>query len=592
MGGHGVIGKGVWYWVGIWAQGMFIAALVCFMALPAQGQDENTAFIQLEALPDAPTALARAGSYAQNLGADGDLVKGFHLGQTWHVVVLGPLAADQAAGKMAALKAAGKIPQDAFITDGAKHAQMFWPIGPDTQAPAITNDPAPPEETLAQAQQGEAQLSRDEKAQIQQALQWYGHYAGAVDGAFGRGSRAAMAQWQAQTGFAATGVLTNLQRETLIANYRADTAAYGFAPVTDAEAGVAFTLPAALLQFERYEPPFVHYAAKDGSALRLAIISEPGDAPQLAMLYDMLQTLQVVPPNGARSIEGDRFTINAQSDTVDSFATASASKGAIKGYLLTSAPDQADQAQRILAMLAATFRSTGGQVLDPGLVPLEASIKAGVLAGMAQIAPLGQLSGIYVSDQGHVLTKASAVQGCGKITIDGGITAQITHQSAPLDTALLRPDSAVAPRAVAQIGGATAPISAGAKVLLAGYPLPMGLPAPVLSGGTVTATTGPAGQSGVFTLTAPVTPLDQGGPVLDMAAGLQGMILGNELDGKILPKGMAVARDMGQIGPWLAASLGPDLPARQPQGDRVTDLTPDARNAVAMAITVQVLCWP
>lgn len=571
--------------------------LAALAAMPRAAMAQDSAWIQLEALPDLTSAENRARAYSAEFGD----VAGFRLGARWYLITLGPYAATEAAGKLATLKAARQIPSDAFITDGAGHGAQFWPIGgaaaavqplasaetaPAAPEPEPSPEPTPADETLAQAQASEAQLSRDEKAQLQAGLQWYGFYDGALDGAFGRGTRASMAAWQTELGYEATGVLTSLQRATLLANYSAEQASFGFTTVNEPEAGVEFSLPSALLAFDHYEPPFVHYTAKDGSNLRLLLISEPGDTSTLAGLYDMLQTLEVMPSAGPRSIDENTFTLNGASATGAAFATAKASKGTIKGYLLVWQPDQADIAQRILAVMASSFRSTGDQVLDPGLVPLDQTVKAGVLAGMAVKAPISTASGVYVDAQGLVLTAASAVQSCGKITLDGSLEAEVIAQDAALNAAILRPLSPAAPLAVAQLSAQSPAI--GSQVVLAGYSLPTGLPAPVLTEGQIAALGGPAGEAGLLTLSATVTPHDIGGPVVDQTGALLGMILGNTLGGKTLPPGISLAQGAASLAPLLAqagviANASGNLPSA---------LTPDARNAALSGMTVQLACWP
>ena len=309
----------------------------------------------------------------------------------------------------------------------------------------------------------------------------------------------------------------------MVANRRADDAEFGFTLTTEGEAGIEFALPTAMLAFDHYEPPFVHYTATDGSKLRLLLISEPGDGDTLAGLYDLLQTLEDVPASGERSLQDSEFTINAASDTVASFATAKTSKGAIKGYLLVWEPTQAETAQRILATLASTFRSTGDQVLDPGLVPLDDAIKQGIMAGMAVKEPTAVVSGIYVDANGMVLTQADAVATCARITLDNILDAEVVAVDAALGAAILRPLSPASPLAV---GYATNDASgAGASVVLAGYSLPSGLPAPVLTFGQIQAAGGPSGEAGLLTLAANVTPHDRGGPVLNAKGALLGMIL-------------------------------------------------------------------
>ncbi len=583
---------------GIWAACLALA-LVGFAAVPAATAQDGPAWIHLEALPDLASAEERARAYSAALGA----VSGYRLGSKWYLVALGPLAPAEAAGKMATLKASGQIPRDAYITDGSDHGAQFWPVGATATAapagaetaatdPAATSPleppppPAPADETIDQAQASEAALSRDDKAELQRSLQWYGFYEGALDGSIGRGTRASMAAWQTAMGYEPTGVLTSLQRSTLVANHKADEAEFGFTPTTEGEAGIEFSLPSAMLEFDHYEPPFVHYTAKDGSKLRLLLISEPGDGDTLAGLYDLLQTLEDVPAAGTRSLQDSEFTINAASDSVASFATAKTSKGTIKGYLLVWEPTQAETAQRILATLASTFRSTGDQVLDPGLVPLDDAIKAGVMAGMAVKEPTAVVSGIYVDAKGMVLTQADAVATCAKITLDNILDAEVVARDAALGAAILRPLSPASPLAVGF--PATETLGAGAGVLLAGYSLPSGLPAPVLTFGQVQAAGGPSGEAGLLTLAANVTPHDFGGPVLNDKGALLGMIFGTEVGGKSLPAGISLARDVASLAPLLAqagvATSVSDVAAAA--------LSPDALNAAAMGMTVQVACWP
>ncbi len=581
-----------------------VAALLTFVLAsfvagkPALAQDPP-AWIQLESLPDLASAEARARDYAASLGQ----VAGFRLGSKWYVLAAGPFAPAEAAGKMAALKSAGQIPRDAYITDGSDHGAQFWPAGAgattaasETAPAATTEPPAPPtlepaaapaDETQEQAAASEAALPREDKAKLQAGLQWYGFYDGKLDGSFGRGTRASMAAWQTAMGYEPTGVLTTLQRTTLLTNYQAEEAAFGFEPITEPEAGIEITLPAAMLAFDHYEPPFVHYAAKNGSNLRLLLISEPGDETTLAGLYDLLQSLEVVPAGGERALDNGEFTINAASDTVASFATARASKGAIKGFLLVWDPAQNDMAQRALGVMRASWRSTGDQVLDPGLVPLDETVKSGVLAGMAVKAPNARLSGAYVDATGLVLTSAVDVASCGKITLDGGVQAEVVATDAALGAAVLRPLSALSPIAVARLAATSAPV--GTAVTIAGYSIEIGLPAPVITKGSIVALGGPNGEAGLLTLAANVTKHDVGGPVLDGTGALVGMVQGGDLGGKTLPQGTALALDVASLAALIAQAGGAatvaDAAASQP-------LTPDALNAAAMGMTVQVACWP
>lgn len=626
--------------------GICIFATLASIAQPILAQQgEAQTWIQLESLPSLAQAEERARAYSVNLSP----ITGFASVDRSYLIAMGPYSPAEAAGRITALKSEGLIAIDAFLTDGAKHAAQFWPVGainlpaanlpaanlptadlPTADLPAAQTanaQPSPPvavqtqpispeaplvlsplllpapeqplvaalapqqaapirEESQSEAMLSESALSREDKIMLQAALQWYGLYDGALDGSFGRGTRASMAAWQKEMGFAGTGVLTTAQRAQLGDKFKLDEAAFGFADYRDDEAGVEFMLAATMLEFDHYEPPFVHFVAKDGSELRLVVISEPGDSESLAALYDLLQSLDDMPNTGERILLEDGFTLSGQSPSKAAFATAQVSKGAIKGYMLLWNNSQEDTAKRVLAMMQASFRSTGDQVLDPGLVPLDEAIKSGVLAGMAVKTPKDTVSGVFVDASGLVLTIAKPLENCGKITLDGAVEAEILVKDAALDAALLRPLLPLAPLSIAT-PSAVGP-TLGAPLILAGYSLPQGLPAPVLTQGMIQFLGGPSGEASMITMAAKTNRHDRGGPVLNLEGALVGMIYGQQIDSKTLPEGMTLALDAGALGPLLAQAQV----SLEKAAFGAVPLSPETLGSLASGMTVQVSCWP
>lgn len=562
--------------------------LLCSMgAVHAQ----ETAWIQLEAHPDLATSEAAVRQYAQSQNN----IAGFRLGPKWYVLALGPYDPAEAAGRMSALKSSGAIPRDAYITDGTNHGQQFWPIGAaqlgvDPTAPEQAGEPAllaetqtitvpQSDETPDEARQTEGLLSRDERALLQTAMAWYGFYEAKIDGSFGKGTRQSMADWQTALGFEATGILTSFQRATLVGNYQADQAEFGFQTVTDPEAGIEIALPLAMVSFDRYDPPFVHFAEVNGSQLRLVLISEPGDQAALAALYDILQTLEVVPSGGERILEEGSFSINAANDQIAAYAFATTSKGSVKGYLATWDTAISAKMARVLPALQASFRPAGDKYLDPSLVPLEDAARTGLLAGMQVKRPTRTGSGIFVDKDGSVLTNAETVASCGKITLDNSTEANIIAND--LGVALLKPTAALQPTAFAPI--ATETPRQGQAVVAAGYSPFVTLPSAALSRGTVAGATGLDGAPSYITLA--LTLDDIGGPVLDETGALLGMMAASPQD-QTLPAGVSLALSSGVLAQILAAN-GVSSPTVQ-----TVALTTDALNAVAMGMTTQIACWP
>ena len=610
-----------------------VGAVIGVGGTPAHAQEvgEEDAWIQIESYPSEATARARAAAYAAEF-PDVAVFKG----RSWHAIVLGPYSPEAAAGRLAELRRSGQVPRDAFVTDGTGFAGRLEDLGSaeagaeataeEGAAEAVTEEatttaddvgtqaavdqaaadqtaadqtaaeptetveaptPVEPDETLSEARASEAELSRDERKALQEALKWYGFYQSGIDGAFGPGTRASMTAWQEANGFEPTGVLTTVQRATLVTNHAADLAEFGFETITEAEAGIEITLPLSLVQFDHYEPPFVHFAEKDGSGLRILLISEPGGPEALAGLYDILQTLEVVPETGERSLGESQFTINATSSKVQSLAFAETRDGMVKGYLAVWNPGDAARMERILPVLKASFRPVGGKALDPGLVPMEEAALSGMLAGLELRKPARVASGVFVDEGGHVATALANVAGCAKVTIGAETAAEIAAEDAASGLALLAPKAALAPRAVARL--ATATPRNGSEISIAGFSYGERLPAAVLTFGTFDAAEGLMGEPGQARLLAPVMAGDMGGPVIDRAGGVIGVLIPTPADAaRQLPEGMALAADAAALS---ALAQGAGLAVTGGPAESGAALAPDALNAAALGMTVQVSCW-
>lgn len=442
-----------------------------------------------------------------------------------------------------------------------------------------------PDETKAEARDSEALLLPEERMELQTALQWFGFYAGAIDGDYGPGTRKSMAAWQEAQGIDPTGVLTTGQRASLLGAYRAEMETYGFASVTDDKAGITATLPLALVEFDRYEPPFAHYKGKTPDAPQIVLISQPGDQAAFFGLYDILQSLKSVPLEGERERGEKSFDITGTSAEFSTTVHAELEGGLIKGWMLISAPGNADRDALILKLLQTSFASSSEAALDPGMIPMNAETKAGLLAGLEVRTPRLSRSGFFVSADGAVLTTVEAVDGCTRVTIDHATDATVTLKDPKSGIALLTPNAPLAPRSFASFpAGAGRP---GSEVTLSGYSYEDRLPAPVLTFGTLEEITGLSGEADLRRLALQSLPGDVGGPVLDASGALVGMLLPAAAPaGKQLPPGVVFALGASAIAKVIEPAGILPTPAEPTDA-----LLPSDMADLATGMTALVSCW-
>lgn len=569
-------------------------ALAAWAMLTAGMAVAQETWVQIEALPSLAEAEARAQAHAATFPN----VSGFALPSGWYAIVLGPYAPDEAARQLVLLKGEGMIPADSYIPDATRFEERFWPVG-DVQAivpaaPVAPADPAPagavtpvvPDETPKQARLSESALTAEERQLLQRAMQWQGFYGGKLDGAFGASTRKSMAAWQSARGFDATGILTSAQRARLIADYNADLAAIGLATITDRQAGIEIALPEKLVQFGRYQPPFAQYDARDASGYQVLLISQKGDARTLSGLYDVMQTLDIVPPEGERERGTSAFVLTGKNDRIQSRTeVALTDDGLIKGFTLVWPSADSDRAARILAAMQASFRPVGDSAMDDSLgQPLDPS--AGDLtAGLTVRKPIISRSGFFVGAQGEVLTTTEVIRGCGRVTIDGAYPADVAATDDAAGLVLLRPRTPLAPPKVAALG--TAIPRPNSDIAVAGYAYEDTLGAPVMTFGTLADTRGLDGEAGVVRLAVGVLPGDAGGPVLDTSGSVVGMLLPRPTGGsRVLPADVAYARDAASLSALLAAQGVVPV-----SGSATGRLADEDLSALGRGMTVLVGCW-
>jgi len=579
---------------------VILTVAVMVQSAVAQQNPDDIAWVQVEAHPSLTTAQNRARVYTERLPD----VNGFSLGGSWYGVALGPYRRADALAVLQAYRNDGVIPADSFIAESNSFGGQFWPVGanvlnrgtvdapsvatatdatptPDA-TPVVEQQPEPADETPAEARRSERLLTADERKNLQIALQWAGFYNAAIDGAYGPGTRGSMAAWQAANGFEETGILTTAQRQVLLDQYNAPLISVGMTPISDDTAGIQMQMPGKEVAFARYEPPFAHYDNKTGGDIRVLLISQPGSQATLFGLYDILQTLEIVPLDGPRARKKDSFTLEGRNSRIVSYTEAVLEGGEIKGFTLIWPTGDEERRTRVLALMRDSFARLPG-VLDPA-AGADAEQNIDLVSGLEIRKPRMSRSGFYVDGTGTVVTTSEAVQSCTRITLDQSYRAEIVASDAKLGVSVLKPVEQLAPPSVARFSQSTPRLKSG--VTVAGYSFEGILGAPTLTFGTLEDVKGLHGETELRRLALAAMPGDAGGPVFDTSGGVLGMLMSKPTTGPQLPQGVSFAADSGAIGAMLTQAGLTTEPATDAGRMTANDL-----DRMATGMTVLVSCW-
>ena len=622
----------------------FIATLLAVILVPAAALAQASHWVQIEAHATLRTAEEFATRYEQRIGN----ISGFRIAGGWYALAVGPFeSTEDAEARRAALIAAREIREDSYVTDDSIYGQRFWPVGGQsgaatpardaTQPPADADEPvaetpvadepvaeaeapeteaelsgllaqaetapaqeavetapaapaAPtiedlPIESVAEARQMEYQLTRDERMEIQIALQWFGFYRSGIDAAFGPGTRGAISDWQAANGFEPSGFLTTRGRATLMRDYEEAVARYAFGPFRDEAAGIEITLPLGMVEFDRHEAPFAHFNEINDSGMRVLLISQEGTQSTFFGLYEILQTLEVIPLEGERERGRNSFTITGRNASERAHVEARLSNGQIKGWMLLWDAAADDDAQVILSTMRDSFTPIAGVL--PSTMGATASTVArrDLISGLDVRRPERSRTGFFVDAVGSVVTSAEAVNQCDRVTIDEAYTATVRSVDEELGIAVITPDDPLVPLAFAQF--APAAPTPGSEVRVSGFSYQDTLTRPIVSFGQLSELSGLEGEEYLWRLSLEAEEGDSGGPVFDMNGGVVGMLLPRpETPGRMLPEdvnfalsGDAVQRMLADSG--LRGSVA--RVSRPMSAEMLTRMSGD--------LTVLVSCW-
>ena len=384
---------------------------------------------------------------------------------------------------------------------------------------------------------------------VQNALIWSGDYQGRLDGDFGDLTRAAIRSFQRRIGAPVTGYLTEREIDALERTRLDAVRVAGFEVVDDHETGIRIGLPLAMFRRSAARDIMVVFDPIDGQPqASLALVSTTGGYDEMMAFHRVLAAPDMVGDDPYSVVKSDWFVVTGTSGGVRLYAYAATEAGTVKGFLLTW-PERADARYRHLAAaMLNSFETIPGRVLRPESVRDDGGVgdlarrperggerrrteppadgrRGGRRAernrrpdGDRDVAGTG--TGFVIDTEGGILTNAHVVDGCGAVSVGDGIAAEVEAVDDELDLALVR--TGVEWPAVAPF--AAGPARLNSDVTVVGYPLHGLLGGINVTRGAVSALTGLGGRASEFQISAAVQPGNSGGPVLNAAGAVVGVV--------------------------------------------------------------------
>ena len=564
-------------------------------AASAQLASTGSVWIQLEAQPDRPSAMRSIKRYMRDFGN----VVGFNIGAGWFGVALGPYEEDAVEAVWQEFHRSGLIPRTSFITTGTSYRSQIplptvaqedpaQPTSPEMLSVAMVPVGTIATSELSRANQRDNALETEqamnilEKKYLQRALAWVGFYESAIDGLYGRATRSAMSLWQISNGYDETGVLTTLQRDELISNYTRLLVGLDFIQTIETKAGISIQVPNAILGAPKYDEPFVRFEANDGSVIKVILISQTGDEARLKALYQVIQTLSIIPKNGARKLNKSNFTIEAFNSELHTTGFAQLRDGHIKGALLVWPVGDDARRERVADEIFNSFNTLPGALADAtifenGFIPKD------LLSGLGIRQPKFVQSGVFLNATGMILTAARDFGSCDLIELGDGVNAQVVIENAHL--AVLEALQDITPEIVPEFQ--SLPLLAPRRISIGGYSYSGQLSMPTVTLGILQDVKNLEGERDIARLEINTLPGDIGGPLYDQNGAVVGVLLPNpKTVDRQLPSNVKFAATWGMISPLLQQENVPVASAVSSVLMDAIDLSNIAKNTVAL-----IKCW-
>ena len=561
-------------------------------------------WIQVEARPDLKSAMNRIKVYRTKISN----VVGFEIEGGWFGITLGPYKSHIADALLAEFKEKGLIPPDSFVARRVTYGSQFYT--PRTSSPQLITEQslnqtevdtttqvvteiAIATETATELELSDAEkleitkisenaLTFDEKKYLQRALAWANHYQGAIDGLYGPETRQSILDWQIKNRYPHTGFMAPAERSLLLNKYTSVISKLNLVQISNLRAGITLLVPRGILGPAKYEAPFVRFEATDNSNTQIILISQAGDATRLKALFEVIQTLDIVPKGGILNLGEAGFSIETSNNELFTTGFAKLIDGKIKGAILVWPSEDEARRLRLKAQIFDSFGSLGGvlpeaEFFETGLLPKD------LISGLKIRQPIFARSGVFLNAEGVVLTANRDLELCGSIELGFGTQAKVKAFNSHL--AVLTPMEKISPPGITsfQLG----PLKAPRRITAGGYSFGGSLGAPTLTRGLLQELGDLSGNDKISRLQIDTLPGDAGGPIYDSGGNVIGILLPKSVETeRKLPNNVNFSANWNLISSLLnEANISISLTEDKPHPDLIS-LSDAAKNTIAL-----ITCW-
>lgn len=378
-------------------------------------------------------------------------------------------------------------------------------------------------------------LTDQEKRLLQAGLAFANVYNGLIDGTWGSGSQRALERFTAESGGSAAFV-TNA--DAVYAAMQAFSAinAEGWERQYISALDMSFLVPTGVLVDGAPSDAFVNKNVS-GRSIGYSMTIDNGTAAEGYHAYTARQAVGEV-----YTIRRPKLWITSArtADGVTLYTRSDLRAGGWSTLMISGTDHDAGALAAITGSIEPSYApaigispgrlATGVEVLARLLSEEEApespsSPAPGANVAKADPAPTpsasGAGTGFIVTETGYLLTNQHVISGCGSLTVDGYL-ATVLAEDPVFDLALLQVD-ALSGEAVATFAGSPARLNSDVTVV--GYPLSSLLGGLNVTRGAVTSTKGIGGDGINMQISAPVQPGNSGGPVLNGAGQVVGVVV-------------------------------------------------------------------